>query len=107
YITLNRPDAANALNAEVARQLDQAALRCDENPEIRAVLMTGAGRMFLRWRRSQGLRRSASRGFASISEVGHVVFPSGDPSFRPNATAAGRRGERQCRRGRNEFGSRR
>ncbi len=46
YITLNRPDAANALNAEVARQLDQAALQCDENAEVRAVLMTGAGRMF-------------------------------------------------------------
>jgi len=46
YITLNRPDAANALSAEVARQLDQAALRCDENVDIRAVLLTGAGRMF-------------------------------------------------------------
>src|SRR5215469_4607089 len=46
YITLNRPDAANALNAELARQLDEAALRCDENPELRAVLLTGAGRMF-------------------------------------------------------------
>ncbi len=46
YITLNRPDAANALNAEVARQLDEAALQCDENSDIRAVLMTGAGRMF-------------------------------------------------------------
>jgi 2-(1,2-epoxy-1,2-dihydrophenyl)acetyl-CoA isomerase len=46
YITLNRPEAANSLNAEVAMQLDQAALRCDENVEVRAVLMTGAGRMF-------------------------------------------------------------
>jgi 2-(1,2-epoxy-1,2-dihydrophenyl)acetyl-CoA isomerase len=46
YITLNRPEAANALNAEVARQLDQAALRCEEDANVRAVLMTGAGRMF-------------------------------------------------------------
>src|SRR5215472_5198806 len=46
YITLNRPEAANALNAEVSRQLDQAALRCEENAELRAGLMTGAGRMF-------------------------------------------------------------
>jgi 2-(1,2-epoxy-1,2-dihydrophenyl)acetyl-CoA isomerase len=46
YITLNRPDAANALNAEVAMQLDQAALRCDEDENVRAVLLTGAGRMF-------------------------------------------------------------
>ncbi len=46
YITLNRPDAANALNAEVARQLDNAALRCDENQDVRAALLTGAGKMF-------------------------------------------------------------
>ena len=46
YITLNRPDAANAIDAEFARQLDQVALRCAENAEVRAVLMTGAGRMF-------------------------------------------------------------
>jgi 2-(1,2-epoxy-1,2-dihydrophenyl)acetyl-CoA isomerase len=46
YITLNRPDAANALDAEVARQLYQAALGCDESTDVRAVLMTGAGRMF-------------------------------------------------------------
>ncbi|HKV54926.1 MAG TPA: enoyl-CoA hydratase-related protein [Candidatus Binataceae bacterium] len=46
YLTLNRPEAANALNAEMAMQLDQAALECDENPAVRAVLMTGAGRMF-------------------------------------------------------------
>jgi 2-(1,2-epoxy-1,2-dihydrophenyl)acetyl-CoA isomerase len=46
YITLNRPEAVNALNAELAMQLDQIALQCDENPDLRAVLMTGAGRMF-------------------------------------------------------------
>ena len=46
HITLNRPDAANALNAEVAKQLDQVALRCDESPDVRAVLMTGAGKVF-------------------------------------------------------------
>jgi 2-(1,2-epoxy-1,2-dihydrophenyl)acetyl-CoA isomerase len=46
YITLNRPDAANALDAEVARQLHLAALGCDESNQVRAVLMTGAGRMF-------------------------------------------------------------
>jgi len=46
YITLNRPEAANALNAEVARQLDHAALQCEENANVRAVLMTGVGRLF-------------------------------------------------------------
>jgi 2-(1,2-epoxy-1,2-dihydrophenyl)acetyl-CoA isomerase len=46
YVTLNRPDAANALNAELVKELEEVSLRCDEDPAVRAVLLTGAGRMF-------------------------------------------------------------
>lgn len=46
HITLNRPDAANSMNAEMARELMHAALRCDEDPAVRAVLIAGAGRTF-------------------------------------------------------------
>src|SRR5215469_3393340 len=46
YVTLNRPEAANALNAEVAQGLEEISLRCDEDPAVRAVLLTGAGKMF-------------------------------------------------------------
>jgi 2-(1,2-epoxy-1,2-dihydrophenyl)acetyl-CoA isomerase len=46
YITLNRPDVANALNAELVKELEEVSLRCDEDPAVRAVLMTGAGKMF-------------------------------------------------------------
>jgi 2-(1,2-epoxy-1,2-dihydrophenyl)acetyl-CoA isomerase len=45
-ITLNRPDAANALNVDLAKDLMHAALQCDEDPTIRAVIITGTGRMF-------------------------------------------------------------
>src|SRR5689334_404188 len=45
-ITLDRPDAANALNAEMARELAHAAIRCSEDRSVRAVILTGAGRMF-------------------------------------------------------------
>lgn len=45
-ITLNRPDAANAITLELAQELAAAALRCDEDPVIRAVVLTGAGRFF-------------------------------------------------------------
>lgn len=45
-ITMNRPEAANALNAEMAKDLMHAALRCSEDPAIRAVILTGAGRLF-------------------------------------------------------------
>src|SRR3990172_8668136 len=46
HITLNRPDAANTVNRDMAKEIMQAALRCDEDPGIRAVVLTGAGRMF-------------------------------------------------------------
>ena len=45
-ITLNRPEAANALNMEMGRDLMHAAIRCSEDKSVRAVILTGAGRMF-------------------------------------------------------------
>lgn len=45
-ITLRRPEVGNALNAEMARELLEAALVCDGEAEIRAVLLTGAGKSF-------------------------------------------------------------
>jgi 2-(1,2-epoxy-1,2-dihydrophenyl)acetyl-CoA isomerase len=46
HITLNRPDAANSINEEMGKDLMHASLRCDEDPEIRAVLISGAGKIF-------------------------------------------------------------
>jgi 2-(1,2-epoxy-1,2-dihydrophenyl)acetyl-CoA isomerase len=45
-LTLNRPDVGNAMNAVMMRDLRDVAIRCDEDSEIRAVLITGAGKMF-------------------------------------------------------------
>lgn len=45
-ITMNRPEAANGLNLELAHDLLLAAIECDENPDIRAVILTGSGKMF-------------------------------------------------------------
>ena len=45
-LTLNRPAAANAMNLELARDLMAAALQCDEDPAVRAVVIAGNGPMF-------------------------------------------------------------
>src|SRR5438309_10241866 len=45
-ITLNRPDAGNTLDGEMGRELMHAAIRCSEDRAVRAVLLSGAGRMF-------------------------------------------------------------
>lgn len=45
-ITLNRPNAANGFDFELADGLFAAAVEADQDPEIRAVILTGAGRFF-------------------------------------------------------------
>jgi crotonobetainyl-CoA hydratase len=42
-VTLNRPEARNAVNAELTQGLGDALERADADPEIRAVVLTGAG----------------------------------------------------------------
>ena len=46
WITLNRPKAYNALNRELAEQLLDALIRCDEDESVRAVVITGKGPSF-------------------------------------------------------------
>jgi 2-(1,2-epoxy-1,2-dihydrophenyl)acetyl-CoA isomerase len=45
-ITLNRPQAYNTLNREMADDLYAVALRCAHDERIRAVILTGAGSVF-------------------------------------------------------------
>ena len=45
-ITLNRPDAFNALDLDLGRELFHAALEVDEDPDVRCVVVTGAGKAF-------------------------------------------------------------
>ena len=46
HLTLNRPDAANTINLELAQDLDEASLKCGDNPDVHVILIKGAGRMF-------------------------------------------------------------
>jgi 2-(1,2-epoxy-1,2-dihydrophenyl)acetyl-CoA isomerase len=46
HLTLNRPQAANGITLELARDLMYATMQCDEDPAVRAVVLAGAGRMF-------------------------------------------------------------
>jgi enoyl-CoA hydratase/carnithine racemase len=45
-ITLNRPAALNAMNEELLTELDGALAEAETDPEIRAVVITGAGGAF-------------------------------------------------------------
>lgn len=45
-ITLNRPQVLNALDQALSGALVRAVERCAEDPEVRSVVITGAGRAF-------------------------------------------------------------
>jgi enoyl-CoA hydratase len=42
-ITINRPDKLNALNATVIAELDRAIAELERDPDVRGVVLTGAG----------------------------------------------------------------
>ena len=43
FIELNRPDHYNSLNQDMAEDLFKVSLECDDNTNIRSVLLTGVG----------------------------------------------------------------
>jgi len=45
-LTLNRPDHLNAYTAEMGTLLSRAYLECDGDDDVRAIVVTGAGRTF-------------------------------------------------------------
>jgi 2-(1,2-epoxy-1,2-dihydrophenyl)acetyl-CoA isomerase len=61
-ITLNRPDAGNAFNLELASELNNVARQCREDSSIRAVILTGNGKLFC-----------AGGDLASMAEAGDKV----------------------------------
>lgn len=46
HVTLNRPQAGNAFDMEMAKDLADVSLECERNREVRAVLIRGAGNTF-------------------------------------------------------------
>ena len=45
-ITLNRPEALNAMSPAMAKELHEVALQIDANNSVRAVILTGIGKAF-------------------------------------------------------------
>jgi len=46
WVILNRPDARNAMNPDMRQRYLDALKRCGEDPDVRAVVLTGSGKGF-------------------------------------------------------------
>jgi enoyl-CoA hydratase len=72
-ITINRPEARNAVNGEVARGIARATDELDARSDVRVLILTGAGGSFCAGMDLKGFLAGddptvAGRGFAGITE---------------------------------------
>ena len=70
-ITLNRPEQMNAFNDGLRQELHEALDEAEADPEIRAIVLTGAGRAF-----SAGADMAATR---MAEDIPKTAWPSGAP----------------------------
>jgi len=45
-LTLNRPDRLNAISMPMLERLSELLVQCDRDPDVRVIVLTGAGRGF-------------------------------------------------------------
>ncbi len=78
-ITLNRPDVLNSFTRAMAREVQDALAEAARNPEIRAVLLTGAGRGFCA---GQDLSEVLPEGDGPMPDISEIVRESYNPIIR-------------------------
>jgi len=92
-VTLNRPDKLNAFNATMGREIVQAFMLAERDPEVRVIVLTGAGRAFcagadiagfageIALREAREVRRGDSREGREMLEFPHLVRTMSKPSI--------------------------
>ena len=87
-ITLNRPDRLNAWTGRMHHEYRWAIAQADDDPEVRAVVVTGAGRGFCAGADARALDGHVEKGAydsgvveAELPEPGYGVRPEFDHAF--------------------------
>jgi len=78
-LTLNRPDVLNSFDRAMAQALQVELARAANDPSIRAVLLTGAGRGFCA---GQDLQEVLPQGDGPMPDISEVVRASYNPIIR-------------------------
>jgi len=73
-ITINRPDALNALNLEVLEELSQAVGKAENDQEVYALIITGAGRAFVAGADIGQMKDLAPNEAKAFGNFGNSVF---------------------------------
>lgn len=78
-LTLNRPDVLNSFTRAMAIALQEALARAADDAEVRAVLLTGAGRGFCA---GQDLAEALPQGDGPMPDIGEIVEQCFNPIIR-------------------------
>ena len=83
-ITINRPSQMNALNIQTIQEVGQAVANCNEDPEIRGMILTGAGeKSFIAGADIKEFASFSVEEGTKMSADGHAVFNSVENSPKP------------------------
>lgn len=85
-ITLNRPEAMNAMNGELSRALSESLQRVEDDPDVRVGILTGNGRAFCAGADLKERARTGDGGGAAGSTVqAFIDAPSQTPFYKRHA----------------------
>lgn len=83
-ITLNRPEALNALTARMMAEVRHALAAAESDPAVVGIVLTGAGRGFCAGADMQGLNATASGDEGQAEDLSDLAANPGDPEMGPN-----------------------
>ena len=70
-LTLNRPEARNALSGEMLQALAQQLAECELNPEVKVIALTGSGKGFCAGGDVKGMAAGGGTGELTLDEAIH------------------------------------
>src|SRR5690242_4503650 len=87
HLTLNRPDALNALNAELMDELDQVFLSAKNDETVKALLITGNGKAFCAGADIKQLASLDGQGGLAFARRGQMIFRRLEQLGKPSLAA--------------------
>lgn len=86
-VTLNRPDALNALNKDLMERLEQVFLAAKQNNEVKALLLTGEGKAFCAGADINQLAKLEGQQGLTFARFGQKVFRTLEQLGKPSLAA--------------------